>query len=117
MKDLGNFTRIFVAQDAVDFRKQARGLVLLVQEGLGLEATKSKSLFVFTNKRRDAIKLLYWDETGFALWWKILEKDCFHWLQTLEGRKHQEITTRELRWLLDGVNLSQIKTHKKLQFG
>ena len=72
-------------------------------------------LFVFCNRRRDKIKILYFEDNGFVLWYKRLEKSHFYWpcdadtdVVTLSGQ--------ELNWLLDGYDVSQLKPHRKLSY-
>lgn len=115
MKDVSFFQRIFIATDPVDFRKQAHGLALILELQLGLKPTQGKMLVAFTNRRRDAIKLLYYDSNGYAMWWKVLEKDRFNWPTSPTQGGCFHVSSRELKWLLDGVDLNAIKTHTKLQ--
>lgn len=64
----------------------------------------SGALFIFCNRAKDKLKLLYWDKTGFALWYKRLEKDKFKW----PNSPHQEVlalTEQQLHWLLDGFDI------------
>lgn len=67
---------IYLHREPVDFRKAINGLSLIVSEAMALSPF-DRALFVFCNKRRTQLKVLYWDETGFALWQKRLEKDTF----------------------------------------
>ena len=60
---------VFVCVEPVDFRKQIDGLAAIVQEELALNAFGGQ-LFVFTNRRRDRVKCLYWERCGFVLWMK-----------------------------------------------
>ena len=69
---------IYLYRDAVDFRKSINGLVMIVEQELGLSPFAG-ALYVFCNRGRDKLKLVYWDKTGFALWYKRLEKDKFKW--------------------------------------
>jgi transposase len=115
MKDVGVFSKIFIARDHVDFRKQARGLASVVKETLGADPLCGKALFVFFNRHRDAVKMLYWDVTGYALWWKCLEKERFKW-KIKEGEVKILISSRDLKWLLQGVDLAKVKMHEPLTF-
>lgn len=115
MKDLSAFAKIYLAKDPVDFRKQANGLLLVVKESLGLQPFDGKCLFVFTNRGKTSIRLLYWDMTGFALWSKVLEKDKFIWPIVSDDYK-MSITPKDLRWLLQGADLTKINVHKPLTF-
>jgi len=113
MKDLSFFGKIFLATEPVDFRKQAHGLAVLVEHVLKQNALMDKSIFVFTNKKRTAVKLLYWDSTGFAMWWKSLEKERFRWPKNGSGA--MQIQLKELKWLLDGIDFTKIKKHQKIE--
>lgn len=112
MKDLSYFGKIYLSVDPVDFRKQAHGLAIIVEHVLKLNPISEKTLFVFTNKRRDAIKILYWDATGLALWWKSLEKEKFRWPKKLTGP--MQIQAKELKWLLEGIDFTSIKKHQRI---
>jgi transposase len=74
-----------------------------------------RTLFVFRNKRRDSIRILYWDQTGFAMWSKVLEKEKFKWPKSSEN-KAVFLSPKELKWLLQGVDLSKIKLHENISF-
>ena len=65
---------VYVHRDAVDFRKSINGLSILVQESMDLDVF-SASLFVFGNRSRNKIKILYWDKTGFCLFYTHSERD------------------------------------------
>lgn len=105
---------IYLHRDPVDFRKAINGLALIVSEAMALNVYDS-ALFVFCNKNRSQIKVLYWDSTGFALWQKRLEKDKFKW-------PHKDlfatvvISHEQWCWLLRGFDFAHFKPHKKLSF-
>lgn len=109
MKALSKFTQIYLHREPVDFRKSINGLSSIVQEEMKLNAFDS-GLFVFICTRRKRIKILYWDRTGFALWYKRLEEDLFPWPKHLEEDVIQ-ISPKELEWILDGINIWKIKPH------
>ena len=67
---------IYLHRQFVDFRKSINGLAMIVDAELDLPVM-SGALFIFCNKAKDKLRLLYWDKTGFALWYKRLEKDKF----------------------------------------
>ena len=81
-------------------RKSFDGLCGLVRSELGADPL-SGSLFVFCNRRRNMVKVLYWDRDGFAIWYKRLEEGTFT-LPVVEGRSGI-IERRELAMLLEGV--------------
>ena len=95
-------------------RKSINGLSALVEEELGLSPF-DRQLFVFCNRSRDKIKILYWERSGFVLWYKRLEKQRFPW-----PRRDREdlvaMTGRELNWLLDGIDLFRIQPHEAVTY-
>lgn len=105
---------VYLHQQAVDFRKQINGLSVIVQDSLLLDPF-SVSLFVFTNRGRNRIKILYWDRNGFCLWMKRLEKDRFAWPKPAQGES-VTVSCEELRWLLDGFDIWRQPPHQRLHF-
>ena len=79
MKGMLNLTEIYL-YESVDFRKSINGLAAIIESDTDLPLG-SGALFLFTNKQRDKIKVLYWDKTGFAFWYKRLEKPSISGLQ------------------------------------
>jgi len=102
---------IYLRTGPTDMRKSINGLCSLVQTDMKLNPFES-GYFVFCNKRRYLLKLLYWDKTGFALWYKRLEKHKFPWPE--EKRDVQKISAEQIDWLLSGIDF--FKAHKKLHF-
>jgi transposase len=70
--------KVYLHRDAVDGRKSINGLAAIVEQALGLDPFAS-AVYVFCNRRRDRIKLLLWDRTGFWCLLKRLEADRFAW--------------------------------------
>lgn len=112
MMELGN-ARIYVYRPAVDFRKAINGLSLLVQEVLELDVF-ANHWFVFTNRHRNRVKILYWHRNGFCLWMKRLEQDRFIWPQAEQDV--MQLSEQQLCWLLDGYNLNLMKPHQRLTY-
>ena len=73
-----NGVQIYLAREPVDLRKSIDGLSLLVSQVLG-QNPFSAHLFVFTNRRRDKLKALSWDQNGFVLYYKCLKRGRFRW--------------------------------------
>ena len=113
---------IYVAQDPVDFRLGINGLSVLVEATLKFDPF-SRNLFCFVNKRRNQIKVLYWQRSGFCLWLKRLEEERFKWPTHLAA--HASAAARppvvtlneaEFLWLLDGLDLKHLKPHRELEY-
>lgn len=96
-------TRIFLHRDFVDFRKAINGLTAVVEHELNHDAYTG-DLFVFCNKSKDKLKILYWDKTGFALWQKRLEKQKFKWPSKINETEFV-LTAEQLAWLLSGYDV------------
>lgn len=100
-----NALKVFLALDPCDMRKSFNGLQQLAADQLG-SAPSRDALFVFTNKRRNRIKLLYFDGTGLWLATKRLEKGRFSWPAPGEpGQRRIKLHAEALQLLIDGVDL------------
>jgi len=95
--------RIYLAVEPVDMRKQINGLWALASEKLREDPFKG-SLFVFTNKDRDRLKILYWDGSGVWVLAKRLEKGRFSWPQA-KGAEKLHLEPAALTMLLAGIDL------------
>ncbi len=110
----GDEVAVYLCREVVDMRKSINGLSILVEEGLSLDPF-GPSLFVFCNRKRDKVKILYWERTGFVLWYKRLEKNRFAW--SLPGSDDVvTLSGRELNWLLDGIDVFAMKPHTEVSF-
>lgn len=103
--------KIFVRTEPADFRKQINGLTVLIQEEM-TEDLFGKNLFLFCNKMRNRIKIIYWDNNGFCMWLKRLEKQRFPWPRN--EKEVKEITFEQLKMLLTGIDFWN--AHKKLNY-
>ena len=106
-------TKVYLALGWTDMRKAINGLSMLAQGTLELDPF-SGHLFVFCNRRRKIIKILYWDRNGFAMWQKRLEREVFRWPKSRE--QVMEVSVRELRWLLEGLDFRTMKAHRRLSY-
>jgi transposase len=68
-------------------------------------------LFAFCNRRRDKLKILFWDHNGFWLLYRRLERGAFRWPRPEPGQRTGVITRRQLGWLLDGLEVEQRRAH------
>lgn len=97
--------KVFLALDPCDMRKSFNGLHHLASDPLQGIPNRD-TLFVFTNKRRTRIKLLYFDGTGLWVAAKRLEKGCFSWPTASEaGQRRISLAPEALQLLIDGVDL------------
>ncbi len=111
--NLRKFDQIYLYRPFADFRKGIYGLTSIVQEEMELNPF-GRYLFIFCNRSRDRLKILYWDNTGFALWYKMLEKDRFRWPSHLESESIS-VNSKKLEQFLTGLNPWQTP-HKKLNY-
>lgn len=98
--------QVFVYRDPVDMRKSINGLAAIVESELE-SSPMSGALFVFCNRQRDKVKLLYWERNGFVLWYKRLEKHKFKWLAPLVDQEAVSVSGKQLNQLLDGLDIFQ----------
>lgn len=105
---------VHLCREVVDFRKGINGLTILVEETLCLDPF-SEQLFVFCNRKRDKVRILYWERNGFCLWHKQLEKDRFIWPRK-ETRNVIPLTGQQLNYLLDGYDIMRFKGHQRLNY-
>ncbi len=113
MLSLNYFSKIYLYRDCVDMRKAINGLSQIVQDEMKLDPF-TKTLFIFCGRRKDRIKILYWDNSGFALWQKRLEEEKYFWPKTTDTKV--ELTTSQLQMLLDGFNIWKLKPHSALNY-
>jgi transposase len=108
---------VYVCLEAVDFRKGANSLALLVEQALGLEPF-AEQIVVFRNRRATAVKVLYWERNGFCLWQKRLERERFHWPSASGPSATPTVTLdgEQLGWLLEGYDLAAWRPHRALQY-
>lgn len=106
--------KIFLATGPIDFRKSHDGLAAVVEQALK-EDPLSGGLFVFTNKRSDRIKLLYWDSDGYALWYKRLEAGVFRFPRAASDSQKLCLSAADFQMILSGVDLSSVKRLKRYQ--
>lgn len=110
MLNLPSSVRVFAARERVDFRNGFDGLCAIVRDHFR-EDPLSGHLFLFFNRRRDRIKILIWDQNGFWLLYKRLERGTF---ERIAGNGERiEIDRARLAMLLDGIETksSKIRTH------
>jgi len=108
MLRLNESLRVYLHRDAIDFRAGINTLATLVEQSMQLDPFAC-AVFVFHNRRRNQVKLLLYERTGFWLLMKRLEADHFIW-----PRREQaviELTVEQLHWLLEGIDIDAVRRH------
>ena len=105
--------RVYLHREAVDFRLGMNGLATLVEQAMQLDPF-ARAVFAFHNRRCNRIKLLLYDQTGFWLLFKRLEKDRFTWPRRAQA--NIELTTEQLHWLLEGIDVEAVRRHPARQY-
>ena len=112
MLSLAHNTRIFLHLPPTDLRKSFDGLGGLVRSAFGSDP-RDGSWYLFFNRRRDRVKVLYWDRDGLALWYKRLERGTFESLHAVGGAATRELDVTQLTLLLSGVTLDSAQRRKR----
>ena len=105
--------RVFLAREPVDMRKQFHGLIALAEEVLKQDPLTGH-LFVYINRRRDRIKVLYWEDTGYCIWYKQLQRGTYELPPVNDQSVSIELTMSQLSLILDGIELGSAK--QRLRF-
>jgi transposase len=100
--------KIYLSTAATDMRKGVDGLGALVKQQLE-EDVYSGHLFVFVSRRRNRIKILYWDAGGFIVVYKRLEKGRFKMPEVREGQTSMQLDATQLTMLLDGIDFGRVR--------
>ena len=109
MLNSNRIDKVYLALGPTDLRKSINGLSIIVLESFKLDPF-SRNLFVFCNRKQDKIKILEWDNDGFWLHYKRLERSKFKWPDGITGSTIM-IDERQFRWLLDGLSIKQKDAH------
>ena len=114
MQMFAEVSAVYLHREPVDFRQSINGLSAIVEGTMSL-APFSGAVFVFCNRRRDKLKILYWDHSGFALWYKRLENACFHWPRRWPDSVI-ELREEQLHWLLAGYDITRMRPHESVHY-
>ena len=106
MLSVSQGTRIYVCERVTDMRKSFEGLSYLAQEVVKEDPT-SGHLFIFFNRVRDKVKILYFERSGYAIWYKELERGTF------THPEKRELTQAELMCVLEGLEIEGIRRKKR----
>ena len=108
LNDFTGADHVYIACGYTDLRKGIDGLSAMVQSEFDLDITNT--LFLFCGRRRDRIKALYWEQNGFILLYKRLERGVYQWPRN--EQEVREITPQQYRWLMEGLQVEQPKAHR-----
>jgi transposase len=104
-------TRVFLCSQAIDMRLSFDGLAGMVKSYFSMSPTCGH-LFVFFSRRRDRLKLLFWDSEGFVLYYKRLERGTFAWLDDLDLGDGGEMEAADFAAMLAGVGAALAPMNK-----
>ena len=105
--------RIYIANEATDMRKSFDGLSAIVQHHFHRDPFDG-DVFAFFNRRRDRVKILFWDRNGFAIVMKRLERGTFDsWRPSTEKKAHIEVEHAQLVMLLEGIDVKSAKYRRQ----
>lgn len=105
----GNRLRVYVCAEACDMRRSYNGLSGMVREVLKLNPL-SGHLFCFFNRRRNQVKVLYWDTSGYCIWGKRLVRGRF------SSSTKSDLKLEELQYLLDGIDVRSVKRGRRYEY-
>ncbi|AZG35090.1 IS66 family insertion sequence element accessory protein TnpB [Shewanella psychromarinicola] len=105
--------QIYLVTGHTDMRKAIDGLSLIVSDVLEMDPL-NQAWFIFCNRDRDKIKILFWDTNGFWLYYRRLEKGRFKWPGANDEQDALTINQHQLNWLLSGLSLEVSHGHKPL---
>jgi len=103
---------IYLCVPAADMRRSFDGLIRMAEAHLGRDPLRG-GLYVFINKRRDRVKLLYFDTDGPAIWYKRLEQGTYELPRVDEATEGVTLSSTELALLLGGIDLSSVRRRKR----
>lgn len=105
-------TRVYLYVPPTDMRRGFDTLAALVRDHLGHDPLAG-SLFVFRSRRGDRLKLLWWDDDGYALFYKRLEEGTFRFPAVGAGQAGVEIRSADLALILEGIDLDSVRRSKR----
>ena len=111
MFGIGPATRIYLATGATDMRKGFEGLYGLARDRLSCEPL-SGHVFLFSNAKRNRLKMLFWDGSGLWVCSKRLEKGRFRWPEAASGETRVTLSHEELALLVGGIDLATARPRR-----
>jgi len=114
MLTLPSSVKIFIYAQPADMRSGFNKLTMLA-ENFMLKDPFSGHLFVFFNRTGDKCKMLFWDRTGFVIWYKRLEEGTFEKLKYPAKNASLEVDAAKLSWILEGIDLFKARRRKRYE--
>lgn len=108
---LPNAVKVFVSREPVNMKKSFAGLVAIIETDFKQDALTG-NIFVFFNKQASKVKLIYWDRTGFAIWYKLLNQGKYR-LPNIQEKLYK-ISISDMNLLLEGIDLTSKQRLKAL---
>ena len=105
--------QVYLVTGFTDMRKSINGLSIIVSDTLAMDPL-SQAWFVFCNKQRNKLKILFWDTNGFWLYYRRLEQGRFQWPKSVTVHTAMGIEQRQLQWLLSGLPVTNNTRHQAL---
>ncbi len=108
--------RIFVSTQPTDMRRSFDGLAMMTRENMGQDPL-SGHLFVFFNRRGDRVKIMFWDRSGYCIWYKRLEQGVFRLPQSTINTSNPKVEVTDLLLILERIDLSSARCRKRFVLG
>ena len=105
--------QVYLVLGPTDLRNNIDGLLLKIKYQFRLDPFE-RALFVFCNRARNKLKILFWDKNGFWLYYRRLDSGTFNWPAKADGKNTLPVTEQQLSWLLDGLNIEQTDAHPEV---
>src|SRR5687767_4284884 len=106
--------QVHLHREPIDMRKGRTGLAAIVQESMKRDPFGG-ALYLFVGRKYDAMKILYWDINGYAVWHKVIEsKEKFYWPRLIE-EEVVSMSAEQLEWLMDGYDV-WARPHQMVKF-
>lgn len=112
MVSLSSTSRYYLWREPVDMRKSFDGLQGIVNNEIR-RPLLSGEVFIFVNRRRDQVKMLVWDRSGFVIYYKRLERGRFELPELKAGQRGQVLLWADLMLILEGVSLASVRWRKR----
>lgn len=114
MINLDDINGFYMAKGPTDLRKGIDGYSSIVASEMNLDPFE-KNLYLFCNRLKDKIKILYWDGNGFWLFYKRLESGKFRWLKEDDDSLAYNLSHQQIKWLFEGLDIHQKRAFRPMK--